>query len=169
MDSLETLIEEFRTGDYARFPLFYEETHRKVYYISYGLLSSEDDAKDVMQETYVRFISSLERFEKGSNPYAYLATIARNLSYDHLKRNGRDTPYEEGLVETSTLDRHDGMDEVERLLAPLNKDEREIVILHVLDELKFREIAEITRKKLSTVLVTYHRAIKKMKEKESTR
>ena len=61
------------------------------------------------------------------------------------------------------------LDEIKQYIKDEEEAEREIVILHVLDELKFAEIAKITGKKLSSVLVAYHRAIKKMKRKEDNR
>ncbi len=169
MDNLSDVIEELRLGNHARFPLFYEETHRKVFYVALAILGEEEATKDVVQDTYVRFISSLSRFEPGSNPYAYLATIARNLSYDYLEKRKRETSFDEAIGSEEEIGQkvsYEGLDEVKRLLAPLNESEREIVILHVLDGLKFREIAAITNKKLSTVLVAYNRAIKKMRRKE---
>lgn len=171
MDSLNDVIKEMRLGNYDRFPLFYEETHRKVFYIALAVLGEEEATKDIVQDTYLRFISSLSRFEEGSNPYAYLATIARNLAYDHLDKRKRETSFDEAIGSEedigSKIDYH-GLDEVKRLLEPLNESEREIVVLHVLDGLKFREIASVVDKKLSTVLVTYNRAIKKMRRKEGT-
>lgn len=173
MDRIQGIVEQFRQGDYSGFPVFYEETHRKVYYISYGILGNEFDAKDAMQDTYVRFIQSLERFKAGTNPFAYLATIARNLCYDILDKRNREVGFREEIGDEETLaagaPEIDGLYEVKRILAPLNDSEREIVVLHVLDDLKFREIAEITGKKLSTVLVTYNRAMKKLKRKEEDR
>ena len=166
---LNDYIEEFRRGEYASFPLFYEATHRKVYYIAYGLLGSEFDAKDVSQDTYVRFISSLSSYRSGSNPYALLATIARNLAYDLLEKRNRLTSFEEEIGNEEEISRKEELSdsgEVKRLLQALSPGEREIVVLHVLDGLKFREIAPIVGKKLSTVLVTYNRAIKKMRGKE---
>lgn len=169
MDNLSDIVEELRLGNYERFALFYEETHRKVFYIALAVLGEEEATKDIVQDTYVRFISSLSRFERGSNPYAYLATIARNLSYDHLEKRKRETSFDEAICseeEIGSKVEYQGLDEVKRLLEPLNEAEREIVVLHVLDGLKFREIASVTDKKLSTVLVTYNRAIKKMRRKE---
>ena len=52
------------------------------------------------------------------------------------------------------------------LLSSIPEEQAEVVRLKCVDGLKFREIAAITNKKLSTVLVAYNRAIKKMRRKE---
>lgn len=45
----------------------------------------------------------------------------------------------------------------------LADDEREILLLHALSGFKHREIAELTKRPLSTILSKYHRALKKMR------
>ena len=51
------------------------------------------------------------------------------------------------------------------LLDYLNEKEREIVILHMIDNLKFKEIAKMKDKPLGTILWLYNKAIKKLKRK----
>ena len=50
-------------------------------------------------------------------------------------------------------------------LLKLNEKEREIVILHMIDNLKFKEIAKMKDKPLGTILWLYNKAIKKLKRK----
>ncbi len=52
-----------------------------------------------------------------------------------------------------------------KLLDYLSKDEREIVVMHVINDLKFREIARIMNKPLGTVMWIYNKAMKYLKEK----
>ena len=55
-------------------------------------------------------------------------------------------------------------DYLNRLLNNLDIEEREIISLHIVSDLKFREISKILNKPLSTVLNKYNRAIKKIKK-----
>lgn len=166
MNQLEEIIECFRKGDYQRFPSFYEATHKKIYFIAYGLVGNKEEAEDVSQETYTRFISRLSSYQKGTNPYAYLATIARNIAYDLLrKRDNTPLSYEEeigGEEEKSTS----SMKEISRYLEKLSPLEREIIILHVLEDMKFKDVAKVVGKSLSATLVCYHRAMKKLRKEE---
>ena len=107
----ERLHRRIPTGRVCLVPSFLRGHAPKVYYIAYGLLGSEFDAKDVSQDTYVRFISSLSSYRSGSNPYALLATIARNLAYDLLEKKNRLTSFEE---EIGNEEEH-GSTEVEKL------------------------------------------------------
>lgn len=167
---LDSYMAEFQKGNLDSFASFYELTHRKIYYISYGLLGQKEDAEDVCQMTYAQCIEKIASYVLGTNPLSFLATIARNYCYTLLRGRADALEYEDGLHETgASYDQYGDEDGMARLLSPLSEAEREIVILHVLDELKFAEIAKITGKKLSSVLVAYHRAIKKMKRKEDNR
>lgn len=161
-EPIHEVIQEMRGGDFSHFQLFHEATHRKMHYIAYGLLSSHEEAEDVTQDAYVRFVERIHSYKDGTNPYAFLATIVRNLAYDELRRRDRETvEYDEGL---DGREEESPKEDIDRLLAPLTPLEREVVTLHVLDELKFREVASVMGKSLSAVLVTYHRAIRKLRK-----
>ena len=54
-------------------------------------------------------------------------------------------------------------EEIFKLLDLLEPLEKEIIIMHVINDLKFREISKILNKPLGTVLWIYNKAIKKMK------
>ena len=56
-------------------------------------------------------------------------------------------------------------DYIFKLLDELSRDEKDIVTMHVINDLKFREIADIMKKPLGTVLWIYNKAMKKLKEK----
>ena len=58
---------------------------------------------------------------------------------------------------------HDKM-MIKRMMKILCQDEGEIIILHVVEGLKFKEIAQIMDLKLSTVLNKYHRSLKKLRK-----
>ena len=67
-------------------------------------------------------------------------------------------------LEFAKEDNHDDRVFVKYLLDKLTCEEREIVVLHIVNGFKFHEIATLLDLKLSTVLSKYHRAIKRIKE-----
>ena len=64
----------------------------------------------------------------------------------------------------SSEDKNDDKIFVKYLLDKLTSEERQIVVLHVVDGFRFHEIAKMLDLKLSTTLSKYHRAIKRIKE-----
>ena len=95
-------------------------------------------------------------------PMAWILTITKNLSYMKLRKS-KVTSDIDDLVFASN-DNHDDKLLVKYLLDKLTKEEREIVILHIVNGFKFHEIAKLLNLKLSTTLSKYHRAIKRIKE-----
>lgn len=167
---LDAHMRRFQGGDLSSFPSFYELTHRKIFYICLGLVGQKEDAEDICQQTYVQCIEKLASYSPGSNPLSFLATIARNYSYSLLRKREESLSYEDEAHSSSgTYDTYADYQGIDKMLEVLKPEEKEIVILHVIDEMKFADIAKTVGKKLSAVLVSYHRAMKKLRKEESNR
>ena len=97
---------------------------------------------------------------------AWIFTITRNLSLQSLRRKGKVVPLPaeelpEQFEEAPHLTSEDRI-VLESLLNMLGDEERQIVVLHALSEMKHREIASLLHLPLPTVLSKYRRAIKKL-------
>ena len=142
--SINECIELFRQKDYSHFSWFYEQTKRQIF--------------------FVRFIESLHLYKSGTNPFTFLSTIARNLAINLYNKNKRIINNEDIINSYPHYNKDDSANNVLELIKDLNDIEQEIIVMHIIDEYKFREIAKILDKPLSTVLVTYNRALKKIKK-----
>jgi RNA polymerase sigma-70 factor (ECF subfamily) len=140
------------------------------------LMRSPDTAQDVVQEAVMRALAAFPRF-RGVNPRAWLLTIVRNAAYTSMKLNRglRLVPLQE-LTEKDGDDNimdelQDPADDPERslmrdrdrqtvagLLDRLPVELREAVILRELDELSYKEIAQITDTPIGTVMSRLWRA-----------
>lgn len=81
---------------------------RKVYSVAYGFLRSQEDALDVVQESFIKVHRYLHNFEGNSSFYTWLYRIVTNLCIDHIRKNKRhkELEFDDGL-------RHDGAEEGE--------------------------------------------------------
>ena len=140
----------------------YELINKNVYAFALSILKNHDDALEVMQDTFITIYNNAGRYQNKDKPMAWILTITKNLSYMKLRKCKKTTDIED-LVFTSD-DNNDDKIFVKHLLDKLTKEEREIVILHVVNGFKFHEIAKLLNLKLSTTLSKYHRAIKRIKE-----
>lgn len=165
MDQINLIIKELKQRNYQSFDTFYNLTKNQVFYAIISVIKDNDLAEDIMQDTYVKFLDKIDQYKDGANPYAYLSTIARNLAINVYNQRKREV-YSEELFETlpSPEEKNDEED-IFRILNLLEPDEREVVTLHIINNLKFREISPIVEKPLGTVLWIYNKAIKKLKEK----
>jgi len=143
------------------------------------LLRNEEDARDVVQEAYLRAFKSFGGFH-GSNGRAWLLTIVRNTSYTLLKKNRAvdlTTTFDEEIhpsghesVSPATLlERSEDADLVREAMDKLPVDFREILVLRHLEGLSYKEIADIAQIPPGTVMWRLARARGKLKECLATR
>lgn len=163
MDRVREILLELKKNDYSSFDEFYELTNRLVYIMISSIIKNKIIVEDLMQDTYVKFIENIDKISLSSNPTAYLAQIAKNISINTFNKNQKmiyTSDYfdnygeqkEESRVDLGIIDYLEGID-------------KEIVSLKIIGDLKFREIAEIVNKPLGTVLWIYNKAIKYLKKK----
>jgi len=167
MDKLHHIIKELKKRDYSHFDTFYNLTKNQVFYAIVSVIKDNGLAEDIMQDTYLKFLEKIDQFDENKNVFAYISTIGRNLAINTYNKRKKEV-YSEELIENMPaesvpLDTHE--EDIFKILDLLEPAEREIVTLHVINDLKFREIAEIVEKPLGTVLWIYNKAIKKLKEK----
>jgi len=165
MDNIHLIIRELKQKNYQSFDAFYNLTKNQVFYAIISVVKDNDLAEDIMQDTYVKFLEKIDQYKDGANPYAYLSTIARNLAINTYNQRKREV-YSEEIFETiPSPEENNDEEDIFKILDLLDPDEREVVTLHIINNLKFREIVPIVDKPLGTVLWIYNKAIKKLKEK----
>lgn len=72
------LVDKTRQGDTKAFEELYNETKRSVYFTALKMLANEENAKDVMLETFVTAIEKLSDLNDGANFPKWINTIAVN-------------------------------------------------------------------------------------------
>src|SRR5438477_11313917 len=143
------------------------------------LLHNEEDAKDVVQEAYLRAFRSFGGFH-GSNGRAWLLTIVRNTSYTLLKRNRAvdlTTPFDEEIhasghesVSPATiLEQSEDAELIREAMDELPAEFREILTLRHQEDLSYKEIADIAQIPPGTVMSRLARARGKLKERLAAR
>ncbi len=165
---LNKLIKKLQHGDMAVFDVIYIETKSVVYYTILSILKDTSLSEDIMQDTYLRALSKIHSFKPTYGFKSWITMIARNLAINEYNRRKRELSYdpnEDEYIFGSVDSNSEKELIVKQMMESLNDDEREIVILHVIGDLKHREIAEIVKKPLGTVTWLYNRALKKVKDK----
>ena len=84
-DDLE-LVRRARARDESAIRAIMQANNRKLYRIARGILRNDSEAEDVVQETYVRAFTQLERFRGDSRLATLLARFARNEALGRLRR-----------------------------------------------------------------------------------
>lgn len=132
-----------RDGDERAFRELYRRHTPYLYQFTLRVLGGvEADAEDVVQETWVRAMKSLERFRWRSSLRTWLGGIALNRARDRLRRAGREEgngqPVELATPPASVPDRID----LERAIARLPDGYRMVLVLHDVEGFTHQEIAD---------------------------
>lgn len=167
----QKLIEDSKK-DLNNFTELYKCFVREVYRYVYVFVKDRHKAEDIVSQTFLIALEKLKEFEwKGISIKYWLLRIARNLAYRELKIDPTTTLddeedakdiYEEPIEEKVVSE------EIQRILKELvfQLDEitREVMILRIWEDMKFKEIAEVTEMKESAVKMRFLRGIEKLKE-----
>lgn len=149
----------------------YETISKDVYAFAISKVRDKFDAEDITQDTFIRVYENAKLYTPIGKPLAWIFTIETNVinRYFNLKNrnnNIEDESILEQVEDASNIDESKEIknDYLRKLLLNLSEIEREIISLHLVSDLKFREIAKLLNKPLSTILSKYNRAIKKLKQ-----
>jgi RNA polymerase sigma factor (sigma-70 family) len=145
-----------------------------AYNLAKWLLRNEDDARDVVQEAYLRAFKSFGGFH-GSNGRPWLLTIVRNTAYNLIKKNqtaNLTTTFDEEehvldreSANPATLLEHEEESKlVRRAIDRLPDEFREVLVLRHLEGLSYKEIADVAQIAPGTVMSRLARARTKLKE-----
>jgi RNA polymerase sigma-70 factor, ECF subfamily len=93
------LVAAAKDGDREAFDELVRVTHADTYTLAYRLTGDEEDARDVVQEAYLRAYRGLKRFRGDAQFSTWMYRITANCAATHLGRRARH--------------RHDALDEVE--------------------------------------------------------
>ena len=166
-------VEKMKMGDKEGLREIYQAYIGYIYSIVYQIIQNKENAEDVTSEFFLKIWEKAGQYKTGSVGHrGYLATIARNMSIDFLRKHGR-----EQLVETQEEDtvaaaagesisvEQEVIEELsmKEALEKLDSKEREIVHLKIMGEMTFQEIAGILAMPLGTVTWKYQNALKKLR------
>ncbi len=156
-----------------------------MYNFAYRLTFDEDDANDLVQDTYLKAFRFIHSFEKGTNAKAWLFRILKNSFINDYRKKSK----EPAKVDYQDVETYYNSDDVDRQITPdlrveslqdmigdeisnalnsLDVDFRTVIILCDLEGFKYEEMAKILDIPIGTVRSRLHRARNLLKEKLST-
>ena len=137
-----------------------------AYNLARWLTRGRSDAEDIVQEALVRALTYFPSF-RGTNPRGWFLQIVRNTAYASLSLNrGIPVPIEmeeDYLADPAddpeaALIRRRGRADLARLIATLEVELRETLILREFEEMSYKEIAQVTGAPIGTVMSRLWRA-----------
>ena len=171
---VEDLVDAARTGDHAAFEELVRRTSADTYTLARRLVSDEEDARDVVQEAYLRAYRSIGRFRGDAQFSTWLYRITANCASTHLgrRRRHRHDELDEEVDVPDTSPDHDPAamatasllrDRLEAAIAELPPRLRAVVVLRDIYDLNHAQIAEELGITESAAKVRLHRARRRLR------
>jgi RNA polymerase sigma-70 factor (ECF subfamily) len=160
---LRKLIRRCLSGDQGSMLALVEQFQGQVFGLCYRMLSQRQDAEDAAQETFVRVLKNLHKWDPTRDFEPWLLAIAGNRCRTALAARKR-RPLAEPTVELVADDAPDDRpaqqlaEEVRLVLRELRDEYRQAFVLFHEHELAYAEIAEAMNVPLGTVKTWVHRA-----------
>jgi RNA polymerase sigma-70 factor (ECF subfamily) len=172
--TIDDLVDAARTGDHAAFEELVRRTSADTYTLARRLVSDEEDARDVVQEAYLRAFRSIGRFRGDAQFTTWLYRITANCASTHLgrRRRHRHDELDEEVDVPDTSPDHDPAamasatllrDRLEAAIAELPPRLRAVVVLRDIYDLNHAQIAEELGITESAAKVRLHRARRRLR------
>ncbi|MCB0330218.1 MAG: RNA polymerase sigma factor [Bdellovibrionales bacterium] len=178
----DELVKRTLGGDRSAFQELFEIYRPKVQSLAYEILKSQDDAEDVVQESFVKAYLALAKYRGQAAFYTWLFRIVYNMAIDYKRRivrrggdpvelneeslNSSDfsSSYESSWGRSedpySQVERRQELALVQRALGRLSDEHRAVITLREVDGLSYDEIAEVIGVTKGTVMSRLHYARK---------
>jgi RNA polymerase sigma-70 factor (ECF subfamily) len=172
-EAVGRLVRQCIAGDQQAWEQLVVSQHRRIYAICYRFTGSANDAEDLTQDVFLKLYRNLASFDvQKGNFQTWITTLTRNLLVDHFRRTKMDRATdsldvslngeEDGVTLASRLADSKPSQEahtaglelkirIQQALAQLSPELREAVVLRDLQDMDYKEIAQVLRVPEGTV------------------
>ena len=174
------LVAQARGGDLEAFGQIVRRHEDRLYGTVLRLVGSAEDARDLVQDTFVRAYERLDGFRGTSSLYTWMFRIAVNASLSHRRRrkhdrigppigaedaDGRPAAWADPSDPAGPMMNAETETAVQRALDGLDADHRAVVVLRDIQNYGYQEIADILGVPAGTVKSRVHRARMELRER----
>jgi RNA polymerase sigma-70 factor, ECF subfamily len=174
------LIEQARRGDATAFRRLVLRHQRRAFAIALGLVRDENDAREVVQEAFLRVYRGLDSFHGGSSFFTWLYRIVTNLSIDLMRkpsrregelRDNHQVPDESDIPLLARIDGADPVDAVRRseiserieaALYALPPYHRGVILMREVEGMSYEEMAQAMQVSKGTIMSRLFHARQKL-------
>ena len=167
----ELLKWKFKCGSREALSRIYEKYLNNLLTLAMALLNDAGAAEDVVHDVFVSFAKSAENFKLRGSLKSYLVTCVINRARDRIRTKQRQSirPNKNDLISSKVIEPDQSViysEESQRLndaIAQLPGLQREVIILRLKGEMKFKEIAKLQGVSVSTIQGRYRYGLNKLR------
>ncbi len=167
----EVLKLRFKHGSREALQRIYEKYLDYLLTLAMALLHNQSEAEDVVHDVFVSFAESAAEFKLTGNLKSYLTICVVNRARDKIRLGAREyahtEKYESGNLDFNTPENSIiSTEESKRLnhaIAQIPEYQREVIVLHLKGQMKFREIAKLQGVSVNTIQGRYRYGLEKLR------
>ena len=167
-----TLVDRAINRDKEAYGALYDRHVVRVYRHIYYMLGNPAEAEDLTAQAFLQGWQAIERYQVRGAPFvSWLLRIAHNLGVSYLRSRKEASELPETLVDhdrygnpEDTLQRHVETARVREAIMRLRHEHRQVIILRFVEDLEYKEVAQIVGKSVAAVRVIQHRALNALRK-----
>lgn len=161
------ILSGLKRGDENAFEVFLTLFEKRIFAFLFTLVRSREDAKDLVQETFIRVYKNRNSLDIEKNVKSWLYTVAMHVAYDWFRKKkhlGELFLIDDDKHPFETIDEHDtystleSVDRVSRALVRVKPGYKAILLLYYYQSFSYEEISGILHLPLNTVKTNLRRA-----------
>ena len=177
-------VQRFLAGDESGFRLLFDKYAEQVHRLAYRFVRNREDADDLTQEVFLRVYRSLPNFQANAKFFTWLYRITVNRSIDYTRSRKAnlsrevDQTFLEAQHETlpgrnsvedpaHRVEQQEAVGKVAEALDTISEKHRAVFVLHAMENLSYKKIAEVLDINVGTVMSRLHYSRKKLRERLS--
>ena len=160
---------QIANGKLDMLTILFDRYHIRIYNFFYKMVHNKMVSEDLTQDVFLKIIKYKTSYKNG-NFAAWIYTIARNIFSNHYQKTKKERSNEidDDILASDEIlisdDRKEELDHLQKAMLKLSNSERELIVMHRFQEIKYQQIAQIIGSNENAVKVKTHRALKKLKE-----
>lgn len=168
-EKLNAIVSGCKQGNNEAFSKLIDLYSDRCYGYFYWLTGDENISNDLLSDLFLRLVEKIGSF-KGRSFNNWIFTVASNIFRDYLRQKYRrqkllDNKIKQLQHETPVRAIDSKLaDKLQQNIARLDDDSAELLMLRYYGQLSFKELAEVRKEPIGTVLSKVHRSIKRLKE-----
>ena len=143
---------------------FWDEITPKLYGYLINTLKNPALADDILQNTWLKAMEAMPRYEDRGHFSAWLFMIAKNEMRMHWRTANREIEYNPEIHKAEQAGYSDGKIFVEQVIARLSPEDQELVRFRYIADMSFGEIAKVLNLNPVNVRVKMHRVLKSVRD-----
>lgn len=165
------LLWKFKRGSSEALERIYDKYETYLITVATALLNNTHAAEDVLHDFFVSFVKSADHIKLSGNLKAYLATCVANLARNRIKKRQMEPT---GLDDTDSIEstalqpdllaiQEEEITVLNQAISQLPYEQREVVVLHMLSNMKFTQIAKLRSTSVNTIRSRYRYGLDKLR------